>query len=971
MGTGGIGFMIGKKQDSTDTDNTNITQTGSQVGSLSGKVNIVAGNHYQQTGSSVTSGQSVDGQFVAGDTVNIVAKSVDITAGQNTYANDTVHQTKQSGLTIAVNVPVVNAVMAVADTAKTVGQSKNDRVNAMAAANTAYTAYKGAEAVSNLAQSGMNSVKDLNVSVSITVGSSQSKQETHAKGTEAVSSSVAGKEVNIIAAGAGTDSNIHIQGSNISGTDATRLIADNNVMLESAQNTSDEHSSNKSSGWNAGVAISYGQNGLAFGVTAGGNVGKGKGEGTSVTQVNSHVGSQTGQTLVQAGGDTTLAGAQVLGKRVELDTNNLIIESRQDTSQYNSKQMDASAQVTVGYGFSASGSYSQNKTNADYASVNEQSGILAGDGGYNVNVKKHTDLKGGIITSTQAAEDEGRNRFSTGTLSASDIQNHADYSASGFGMGGGFGVNGKGEQGKWAAQGANTNGVVADNQQGKAGTTVTKSIGYGSDSGHDRSTTTSGINTSNIAITDAAGQNATGISVEQIKAQVKTDTTTDTVQANSGAIANNFDKDAVQKEIGLQVAVTQQFDTTRQGVKAEINKQVDKQQQAVKEAEAALKLNPNDQAAAQKLADANAAIENWQQGGVLVDMIAGGLSGPTSTGAAGTIANAAAPALQYAVGQYFKDQKAEGSTAHIVAHTVLAAAVAAAGGNDALTAGLSAGGAELLAPKVANWLFGNTAGIEKDENGNVIASKLTAEQKQTVSNIVSLGAAGLTAGAGGTGTDVVSSSQLASSAVEDNILTIQQKLNLEKAKKACDGSIFCEGWQEQKADWKSKQQDALIGKAKLQCAAFGDCGDIERWDKLFEDSMYYPAVVNQVRSVYPNLNDQQVYQIADEYIKESREEYSGFTRRAIANVIVMATSRGKNASAIRTTGGGKNAQHASEAAREAAKVKLDAAQAQMAQAKANGATKKEKAEIQRQIDHWRNKYQNSGENHSMKPKGNR
>ena len=68
-----------------------------------------------------------------------------------------------------------------------------------------------------------------------------------------------------------------------------------------------------------------------------------------------------------------------------------------------------------------------------------------------------------------------------------------------------------------------------------------------------------------------------------------------------------------------------------------------KQQQAVKEAEAVLTLNPNDQAAVQKLNEANAAIKNWQQGGVLVDMIAGGLSGPTSTGAAGTIANAAAP----------------------------------------------------------------------------------------------------------------------------------------------------------------------------------------------------------------------------------------------------------------------------------------------------------------------------------------
>ena len=162
---------------------------------------------------------------------------------------------------------------------------------------------------------------------------------------------------------------------------------------------------------------------------------------------------------------------------------------------------------------------------------------------------------------------------------------------------------------------------------------------------------------------------------------------------------------------------------------------------------------------------------------------------PTSS-ALGIAAATAAPAVQYQIGQIFKDNQAkneldklmtgtagtrpeEGSALHVLAHTILAASVAAAGGNDALTAGLSAGGAELLAPKVANWLYGNTAGIEKDGNGNVIASKLTAEQKQTVSNIVSLGAAGLTAGAGGTGDDVVSSSQLASSAVEDNYLTRQ------------------------------------------------------------------------------------------------------------------------------------------------------------------------------------------------------
>ena len=47
-------------------------------------------------------------------------------------------------------------------------------------------------------------------------------------------------------------------------------------------------------------------------------------------------------------------------------------------------------------------------------------------------------------------------------------------------------------------------------------------------------------------------------------------------------------------------------------------------------------------------------------------------------------------------------------------------------------------------------------------------SEMTPDQKATVSNIVSLGAAGLTAGAGGSAGDVVSSSQLASSAVENN-----------------------------------------------------------------------------------------------------------------------------------------------------------------------------------------------------------
>ena len=56
------------------------------------------------------------------------------------------------------------------------------------------------------------------------------------------------------------------------------------------------------------------------------------------------------------------------------------------------------------------------KPNANYASVNEQSGIFAGDDGYQINVKNNTDLKGAIITSTQVAENLSKNSLDTGVL---------------------------------------------------------------------------------------------------------------------------------------------------------------------------------------------------------------------------------------------------------------------------------------------------------------------------------------------------------------------------------------------------------------------------------------------------------------------------------------------------------------------------------------------------------------------------
>ena len=70
----------------------------------------------------------------------------------------------------------------------------------------------------------------------------------------------------------------------------------------------------------------------------------------------------------------------------------------QDTATYDSKQKSVGGQVTIGAGASASGSFAKSNIESDYASVNEQSGIIAGDGGYTVEVANHTNLTGGIIT---------------------------------------------------------------------------------------------------------------------------------------------------------------------------------------------------------------------------------------------------------------------------------------------------------------------------------------------------------------------------------------------------------------------------------------------------------------------------------------------------------------------------------------------------------------------------------------------
>ena len=136
-------------------------------------------------------------------------------------------------------------------------------------------------------------------------------------------------------------------------------------------------------------------------------------------------------------------------------------------------------------------------------------------------------------------------------------------------------------------------------------------------------------------------------------------------------------------------------------------------------------------------------------------MVGAGLSAPTQS-STGIAANAAAPAASYVIGQEFKRRNAEGSLGHLLAHATLGGLTAAAGGNDPLAGALSSGGAEAAAGYISE-RFGQTDG-----------SRLSAEQKETVTAITGLIGTAAGAALGNTSADVAQGSLNAKNAVENN-----------------------------------------------------------------------------------------------------------------------------------------------------------------------------------------------------------
>jgi filamentous hemagglutinin len=270
----------------------------------------------------------------------------------------------------------------------------------------------------------------------LTLGSSSSEStRTQSSDTSAGSRVQAGGNVTITATGGGRDSNILVRGSDIDAGKNVNLSAGNNITLEAAANTQKQSSTSHSSNASVGVGMSFGDTiGFTLEVAAGSQSGRDNGTDGAWTNTTVHAGEQVN---IASGGDTTLRGAAVGGKRIDADVGgNLHIETLQDTSTYHSQNSGAgfsgSFCIYMCYGGSVSVNASNMHGDGDFASATKQSGFFAGDAGFGVKVGGNTNLVGGVISSTDAAVDGGKNSFVTGSLTMTDLVNHDTFRGSGY-----------------------------------------------------------------------------------------------------------------------------------------------------------------------------------------------------------------------------------------------------------------------------------------------------------------------------------------------------------------------------------------------------------------------------------------------------------------------------------------------------------------------------------------------------------
>lgn len=721
MGSGGIGFTIGSSKSTHDLREKGTTQSQSfsTVGSTGGSVDIAAGNQLRVGGA----------DLVAGKNMALTGDSVTIEPGHDKRARDEKFEQKSSGLTVALSGVVGGAINSAVTTAQEASKESDGRLAALQATKATLSGVQAAQGAVVAQQTG-DPANGFGVSLSLT--SQKSKSQQHADSDTVAGSTInAGNDLSITATGKGKSTNsgdILIGGSQLkAGGDAT-LNAENDILLTGAANTQKTTGKNSSSGGGVGVSIGGGSGGMGISVFANVNASKGneKGNGTAWTETTLDSGGTVSMT---SGRDAILNGAQVNGEKIVADIGrDLLMSSQQDNNDYKSKQTSVAAGGSFTFGSMTGSGYisaSQDKMKSTYDSVQEQTGLFAGNGGFDVTVGRHTQLDGAVIASTATAD---KNSLDTGTLGFSDLHNEADYKVSQTGVS------------------LSGSGSFGDTFKGKMPGGM---ISGASHSGHAEGTTQAAVADGTIIVRDRDNQKQDVANLSR-----------DTEHAND-SISPIFDKEKEQnrlKAVGLISDIgSQAADIARtQGEIAARNAMTDPE--ALKAAKEKLKsegnANPSDKQIVNQAGQT--AMEKYGTGSDIqrgIQAATAALQGLAGGNIAGALAGASAPELAHLL------KSTEGDpTVNTVAHAILGGAVAVLQGNSAAAGAAGAATGELAAHAIASLLYPEVKDL----------SKLSEDQKQTIVTLASV-SAGVAGGlAGGSTASAAAGAQGGKNAAENN-----------------------------------------------------------------------------------------------------------------------------------------------------------------------------------------------------------
>ncbi|HHH7266041.1 contact-dependent inhibition effector tRNA nuclease [Escherichia coli] len=725
MGTGGIGFTIGSSKTTHDRREAGTTQSqsASTIGSTAGNVSITAGKQAHISGSDV----------IANRDISITGDSVVADPGHDRRTVDEKFEQKKSGLTVALSGTVGSAINNAVTSAQETKESSDSRLKVLQATKTALSGVQAGQAAAMATATGDPNA--MGVSLSLTTQKSKSQQHSE---SDTVSGSTlnAGNNLSVVATGKNRGDNrgdIVIAGSQLKAGGNTSLDAANDVLLSGAANTQKTTGRNSSSGGGVGVSIGAGGNGAGISVFASVNAAKGseKGNGTEWTETT----IDSGKTVtINSGRDTVLNGAQVNGNRIIADVgHDLLISSQQDTSKYDSKQTSVAAGGSFTFGSMTGSGYiaaSRDKMKSRFDSVAEQTGMFAGDGGFDITVGRHTQLDGAVIASTATPD---KNHLDTGTLGFSDLHNEADYkvSHSGISLSGG--------------------GSFGDKFQGNMPGGM---ISAGGHSGHAEGTTQAAVAEGTITIRDRDNQKQNLANLSR-----------DPVHAND-SISPIFDKEKEQRrlqtvglisDIGSQVADIARTQGELNALKAA--------KEATGETLPANATEKQRQEYLAKLRDTQAYRNEMAKYGTGSEIQRGiqaataALQGLAGGNLAGALAGASAPELAHLLKSTEKYP-----AVNAIAHAILGGAAAAMQGNNVAAGAAGAATGELAARAIAGMLY---PGVKQ--------SDLSEEQKQTISTLATV-SAGLAGGLTGNSTaSAAVGAQSGKNAVENNYLSKAQK----------------------------------------------------------------------------------------------------------------------------------------------------------------------------------------------------